>query len=89
MHHHFISRFTLSHQAPQKAEKSVAEVLKEDKEQKYAKALSHALSCGQTLSTYFLRVLLFITQFSLLNLYFICEHCLNLGPGWYTSQLLL
>lgn len=58
MHHHFISRFTLSHQAPQKAEKSVKEAERRQKS-KYAKTLSHALSCGQTVSTYFKSVALY------------------------------
>lgn len=77
MHHHFISRFTLSHRAPQKAEKSVKEVLKEDKRANTLK-LYHTLYPVDKLCLLTLRVLLFITQFSLLNLYFICEHCLEI-----------
>ena len=76
MHHYFIFKFTLSHQAPQKVEKSVKEVLKEDKRANTLK-LYYTLYFVDKLYLFTLRVLLFITGFSLFNLYFICENCLD------------
>lgn len=77
MHHHFLSRFTLSQQAPQKAEKLAKKVLKEDKRANTLK-LYPTLYPVDKLCLLTLRVLLFITRFSLVNLYFICEHCLEM-----------
>ena len=77
MHHYFIFKFTLSHQASQKVEKSVKKVLKEDKRANTVK-LYYTLYFMDKLYLFTLRVLLFITGFSLFNLYFICGNCLDI-----------